>query len=422
MTSWFSEFTSKAEAMLMKLDQDAALALQGQDRLLSRPRIDDSEQVKLTSSDVRNNDSIALGSNDTFDNDTFAVVDEQTLETDHHQQEVQLSNYQCELTEQSENSQSLNFDDRQVVETSDNHSLDKEESSDIRFLSNQPEHEPTKQFLSPKQTPSGRKFTVRSSKVGSSAFDLAKRSNNKPTLSDIGPEIHPNHSHEHLPPLRQLEANHIRASINRSLQDYVTRSVPIIDTTKVNLMTEQNSELNPRTSYFDNCPIVIGDSEKSYSSQLISPSSHSIQVSEDITIGDSSSVTACILRQTISQKKSPFYIHKVLNSLSGSDDVNGSLLSDQTRIKLRRVQLRAASYARRLNYYFRVYPKLKYLILCYLLIMQLLVVYVLFFYQTTSSSTELLSQVRQQQQELSRTGLLNEVNPVASEEGKIVTN
>lgn len=404
MTSWFSELTSKAEAMLIKLDQDAAQALQRPDGLLADAKLLDDE-----TNDEPPNNLAGVQVSTTMDDSEGNTGHRQNL--DHTTVKDNDENYELNCLPPKPPI-------IKVPIIPNNQNLDHQNlllDYDGQQETNVPEkvHESDQAYqesgaLITKEPKTYRKFKIQTSSNSTSLFRSSKVNNREKSGISHTRELilDGNDTTRNRQRIEYFEADDIRASINRSLQEYVTQSDSNISKAHLSIDPEPNST----HQHFDNRPIVVKHSSKnqrdvSSSSPIKQSSSFSIQVPEDVSTTDPTDVAAKLLKQhSVLRKKSPIYIHRVLNSLAGIDNNSESLISDQTRLKFRRVKLRAASYARRLNYYFRVYPKLKYVVLGYILLMQLLVVYVLFFYQSTGLATELSSQVRQQQ-ELVKSGV-----------------
>ena len=208
-------------------------------------------------------------------------------------------------------------------------------------------------------------------------------------------------------PLKSPEADDIRASINRSLQEYSQLSHN--KSTALDYRSDNDDSHHYRrhhrtiyTSHFDDEPNLIHHSpllDNNYNNdvangRLHSSPSFSIDVPESNLRGhddnDSSSNFAHqLLKQSALRKKST--LHLVINRLANQGGQPYAIIGERTKLRLRRAQMRAASYVRRMNYYFRAYPAMKYYALAYIVIMQILVVYVLFFYQSSGGSSAHLS-------------------------------
>lgn len=409
MASWFSELTSKAEAMLIKLDQDAAQALQRQDKLQAGTQQPDDDGNDASSSNLT---GVKV--------DTGLLVGEGNVEHCQDQEHITAKDVgeQYELKPQLYESSFVSSSSKPTDKDKIQKDLllesyrevdQEEESKPLESVHGKDQTYRESSQLTDKERKTPRQFKIQTSSNSSSLFRSSNFNAGQRSSSGLSQVLSNDvtNSTKVQQPKEYFEADDIRASINRSLQEYVTQSEPTITIAHSNV----DPEISSTSQHFDNHPLLVKHSSKnprgvSSSSPLKNSSSFSIQVPEDVSTPDTIDVTTKLLKQhTVSRKKSPMYIHRVLNSLAGIDNNPESLISDQTRLKLRRVKLRAASYARRLNYYFRVYPKLKYVVLGYILLMQLLVVYVLFFYQSAGLATELSSQVRQQQQELTKSGV-----------------
>lgn len=396
--SWFSQIsqlTSKAEALLVKLDQNAAEALHNPEELLRGTKLLD--QV-ISINNIQHNNSDMYREDTEPEPDKSDRAFEQTIEqTTYNDTNIvtapQVTLYQTDLKLDDETvTPSCDIYSENVVQTiatdndePSNHSANNVEST---------------QSLIPTTSRQPRKFTIQTSRTTSRTFMAEKRPNKK----DIAREI--NHTSANGAnvkvidrSLTNLGADDIRASINQSLQEYAVQS-----TSSFAINNLSNSALGQTTytSHFDSQPILAQGNL--IDSDLTSPS-FSIDVPDEkfsIETSADNSIASQLLKQSVFKKKSTFYLHKVINRLASTGGQANAIIGDETRIKFRRAQLRAASYARRLNYYFRAYPMTKYVILIYVVSVQLLIIYVLFFYQSSSSSTDLSSQINKQQQELRR--------------------
>lgn len=421
--SWFSELTSKAEAMLVKLDQDAAEALQHPDRLLRANKIIDQAVNSLSNytGETANEETEPLDTrlenqgreNDSAQNPTLMSnnVSSQSIRLSNN---IDVSSSEINQPYASPNDTSLsdnNFTTEQVNSTSgpqdtdNNVEMVKKNSLDLRDhpmvnpLSERPNHsQPTK------------KFTIQTSKSRLRNFAPEKRlykgtKVTKNLYDSRDNEVQTPPKPESSSPVVSPGADDIRASINRSLQEY---------TLKKTQRNETNSSLDSdQASYFshyDSQPNLAQHShllETNYvndlnSNRLHSHPSFSIDVPDERLDSSSSQndIATRLLKQNALKKKSTLYLHKVINRLASPNSRSDAIISDQMKIRLRRIQMRVGSYGRRLNYYFRTYPNLKYVMLIYLVLMQMLVIYVLFFYQSSSSTSDLSSQIKQQQQEM----------------------
>lgn len=406
--SWFSQISSKAEALLVKLDQDAAEALQNSEGLLrgtklldqvisiSETRSDDkpiitTEEVQ-PEIDERIPKSASYIENDP-DNITPNIINDQILD-DTISSSTNLQRQSRATTPQSD---TYPEDTAQTTEP-DTTNPKSNQISDVSVST------------SPTSRPS-RKFTIQTSRTTSRSIITEKRSSKRGlTKEDVGMKANGTSLKKLDASLINLGADDIRASINQSLQDYAVQSTPYSTARTFSPSVIQNQ--TAYTSHFDSQPNLVhsnsnkanGDNDLS-SSRLHSSPSFSIEVPEERVFPDTSddnNIASHLLKQSVLKKQSTFYLHKVINRLANTGGKANTLIGDETRIKFRRAQLRATSYLRRLNYYFRAYPLMKYVMLIYLVIIQLLIVYVLFFYQSSSSPTDLSSQINKQQEELGR--------------------
>lgn len=405
--------------MLVKLDQNAAEALQSPDKLLKGNKILDRaldsisnhniESLSDKNSFARQYDRRELYSNvpvqsETLtDNTLHSISDsEKDSNTDPHQlnkledpvhnylDPTSSHNFTTELASSTSDSQKLNIDEKQV---GDNSANTMQSSSDSSHL-----------FEQSRALPS-RKFTIQSSKSRSRNFTLEKRVDRKFGLSEKRiNRVHPSELGSNLATSSQ-GADDIRASINRSLQEY-TLQTPL-KTLESELSPTEMFEQNPNYLHFDSQPnlvqhIPLLDNDQVddlKSNQLSLSPSLSIDVPDDRShiVSSRNDIASRLIQQSALKKKSTFYLHKVINRLAHPNSQRSAILSDQMKIRLRRAQMRAASYGRRLNYYFRTYPNLKYIVLIYLVLMQMLIIYVLIFYQSSSSSNDLSTQIKQQE-------------------------
>lgn len=348
--SWFSEIASKAEAMLVKLDQDAAQVLQNNNEanhtrgrsIATASAYDNSSEITDPSRDIA-----ILVQNSKVDHNNFSEEPSQSETTKKVPQASQ------EFTNELPNSQThhgnapLTISDNYLVD------LDQTSSQDV-----------------------SRKFTIQASRRNLFGASIDQNTESSPKMNNV--------SYDKTVNLGK-KSKDIRESIKQSLREYSTRVVRDSD---------QASSQGSYTSHFDSQPNLIRhsspinnhyDSETRQDRPGHSPSL-SISVPEEETLNASLSndIAVRLLRETAAKRRSLSYIHEILNRLTDPD--RHSVLIDQARFKLRRARLRGTSYARRLNYYFRAYPHMKYAMLIYLIVMQLLVVYVLFFYQSGGGS------------------------------------
>jgi hypothetical protein len=371
--SWFSELTSKAEAMLVKLDQETAQALQNQ-QILSRStksdvnRNDVGHQLEDTQSNSTNEDHVS--EKDKLIARADAEVQDETISADgDFDNNNGIAN--SGLTPDNDQAPSLDHS----AETSDFASKQDTSNGQISEFMVAATHSPN----------TSRKFKLKTSKLranihngGAGVTSTLKNNYSRQSKSDS--------------PLVSLGADDIRASINKSLQEYSQS------------FSRDQEEQTTYSSHYDNQPNLISHSTADHNGQngRLHPSpSFTINVPDDYN-DQSTNITSQILSQSALKKKSPFNLHRVINKLANQrGQPQLSLFGDKTKIRLRRAQMRAASYLRRMNYYFQAYPTMKYWMIGYLVVLQILVVYVLFFYQSSGSSSYLINQVNQQQQEMS---------------------
>lgn len=402
--SWFStqysDFRSKAEALLVKLDQDAKEVFQDQNSSLERqeliePVISDSSAYQdeplvrdLVQADetgtagsaeilIEHEAELSVRKNANIDCSTRPLPDEAN---------VQLNG--------GTNTDPCDTNSEDVVHaTTDGNEIEKIGSADIVIVPSTP------QPVNPQYS---KKFTIQKSRKTSRTFMLDQGSDKQESTRGRGlGRANTIGSKDHDISLTSIGADDIRASINRSLLEYAVEST----SSHNNKRGSSTAALDQTTytSHFDSQPNLVSrnsvdDSYDLTSSRLHSSPSFKIDVPDDFSTENG--IASQFLRQSALKKKSTFYLHNVINRLSNTGGRTNTIFGDETRIKLRRAQLRASSYVRRLNYYFRTYPMMKYVMFIYLVLMQLLVVYVLFFYQSSSSSSELSAQVNKQQQEL----------------------
>ena len=410
--SWFSELTSKAEAMLVKLDQDAAQALQDPEKLLKGTKLLDKALDRITSQ-ITTEDPGSISSTDrgqkilsqkdeayTVEGSEFELHQKHEDEYSKEKDKEQLSEkvpqtFQTETSPEQIDIPSWPSD--QTERDRDFASFQLQQTTETIPVNN-----PTSSGQKNPSTSQIRKFKLRTSKLrtplANNKLQTAETNTIKRGIAENGSSAAYNNQDEET--LASREAADIRASINKSLLEYSTSS------------TDQNTPYNPQTSYtshYDSKPnLITKEDSNSYADSLTSDKlsrahSFSISVPDDgqpCGTNQSSDFTKKLLAHGDLKKKSTFNLHQVINRLANQDGYARPIISDLTRMKLRRAQMRATSYARRVNYYFRAYPTMKYWMLGYIVFMQLLVIYVLFFYQASSSSTYLSSQVKKQQEEL----------------------
>lgn len=414
--SWFKDLTNKAEALLVKLDQDTAQALQNSDGIISgqRPLINQAiasfngnlSETPITEISIDNKET-QPGRNVEPD----IRVNQKPLSSKHiNNEQITLFN-EGTIVHKIDNpeDQFLQIDStigKQIDSSEAYHAPDQE--SESTGQSNKSQYRDS-QVGKPSNT--FKKFTIQSSKTKSRLFGVDQGFVKKDKLTTLSYGTEDNHKYDESSNsknlVQDLGADDIRASINRSLQEcsdqvfsptsHVPRSSPAYQETSYH-------------SHFDSHPTVIdGNSSLQTNninsvrstSQLHPSPSFSINVPENRLVDDPASnhLTARLLQQSATKKK-PTYLQKVIDRLANPDRHSKKYFGDKLKYKLRRAQMRSATYARRLNYYFKTYPMMKYLVLGYLFLMQLLVIYVLFFYQSSSSSIDLSSKVQLQQQEL----------------------
>lgn len=390
--SWFSELTSRAEAMLVKLDQDAAVALQNPDSLLSSKLLD---RAKNTLSVDRNGNSTPLQAVTSDTSNSEAVNADITTPSvvTYHNEEGSASSLTMTRSEQPDHksieSEPTREETQRLATIKEVRQVDEVPVATIDDANQKQErvNQRTRQFRL--QTNSIRRSSASKRKP------MSVEQRHQKTLVETDVED----SSEK--PVR-LDADNIRASINRTLQEY-SEYLP----SPLGQTNQTQSDSN--NSFFDQQPNLVSKTTTSgsqldgsdYNSVADFPNrsnSFSIDVPDDrSSIRTSDAITVHLLRQGSLRKKSTQYIHKVINRLANQNsNSRDSIFNDYMKIKLRRVQLRAASYARRLNYYFRAYPQMKYVMVGYLIVMQLLAVYVLFFYQSSSTKVEMTSQLNKQ--------------------------
>lgn len=411
--SWFSDLTSKAEAFLVNLDQGASDVLQQPNSLLDevKPFLNSIKQLQKDSSEQtcdtklpEDDDNITTPIIDTVDslstlitrNDNFTTQEQPTS-----QNTPTTSSYVQHVSKIEEPNQLADVGDDFSNQSLEQSVIEEIKTNDLDCNIKNTGHDQT--IASTKSQPAiPRRFPIKTRKSRSHIFNL----------DDSYPELQTGQSKLETTKSDKvgfnLGADNIRASINKSLQDYASQS--IISREPIDLGTTPQTSY---TSYYDDQMNVIhndsttGDSNTYISKGLRNSSSFSIDVPDDRFHSANSKPTAndyltsrLMTRNTV-KNYCAFYIRQVIDKLANKSNHGGQAftLSDETRLKLRRAQLSANSYARRLNYNFRSNPKIKYMLILYLLVLQLLVVYVLFFYQSSSSSTpsSLASEIDRQQ-------------------------
>lgn len=383
--SWFTELASKAEAMLVKLDQDTAQVLQittPQD--LTRAIVPDSSPTDVKPSAYLEQNQTPVRRLD-VDPDIDTTLDYENLAISHQkggptETDVALNG----LQEVREISNNVGTTDGVHIQELENQNL--ENLEDRAFSPSDRDANAIKCITSTHDSSyQSRKFKLQTSKLKPTLYNGEFRA--ATTLANGS-----SRSSKRNIPVISLGADDIRASINRSVQEYSQSS------SYDRLLDDQPQETS-YSSHFDDQPIIVSKSPDNNNDQfgrLHASPSFSISVPDD----QATDITSRILKQSALNKKSPFNLHKVINRLASHRGHSYSLLGDKTKIRLRRAQLRAASYLRRMNYYFQAYPTMKYWMIGYLVLLQILVVYVLFFYQSSGSASYLTNQVKQQQQEL----------------------
>lgn len=428
--SWFSEITSKAEAMLVKLDQNAAVALQNHEKILRGSKILDqalgsisnvetaSDPISSVASFTRQDDREELYASVTVQNETIPdnslnnnsnndintesdINSDQSRQLDHDR----VHNYLEPSSSQSFTSDHTDF--LSGLQNSDNDNR-QDYGSNINTLQNP--HDSSHLFEQSSALTS-KKFTIQTSKSRARNFTPEKRADRRGNLSfsqsDRTNGIHSSELKSSLSPTSP-GADDIRASINRSLQEYTLKTPQKI--LRNELSSNANSGQISHSSHFDNQPNLVQHTPLPYPDQDDDPKSNRVSSSPSLSIevpDERSNISSLrndiasrLLHQSALKKKSTFYLHKVINRLTYPSSQQNAIISDQMKIRFRRAQMRAVSYGRRLNYYFRTYPNLKYVVLIYLVLLQILVLYVLIFYQSNSSSSDLSTQIKQQQQEM----------------------
>lgn len=419
--SWFTELTSKAEAMLVKLDNDAAQALQ-KDRLLNgvqnafsglQSSLDigsgeEEEDNSFTSISQRPS-SVVIGErpedNSVQKNGDRAIHQDimnevpreaNNLFSEKHSQVVDPNEYLHSDVQRIQSTSNGSSDHVTTASIMNRNTNDSNSSHVKRKFALQSSGRERDRLLSPKPP----NFGLTKSEI------VKKTSDNRPTRKRDYVED-------------RLDASDIRASINQSLQEYASQALQQVQGPTTSLAHDRDHVPDESISYYDDQPNLANQShlyspdETPNSSRNLSTSnSFNIDFPDDARYGSQSAsedASIKVLRHKDLRKKSTFHLHTVINRLANSDGTAGPILSDEMKIKLRRAQLRAASYARRLNYYFRTHPMMKYVIVACLILMQLLVVYVLFFYQSNSSMSDFASQVKQQESTIHKSN--SEMNP-----------
>lgn len=378
--SWFSEIASKAEAMLVKLDQDAAVVLQNPEENISGSKILTTalSSVSAYRNDVpvSNNDNVSDESIDTT-GDSENTINTQSIGVTPSIEPINLLQTKNQLGSQTASeSTEIRASFINDPTTKISYNTPTEFSPDRRTLSED-------QFTGQGEINGySKKFTIRVSRSNLFAASPEQRSEPSQRASDK------NHIVDRTNNLDK-KSKDIRDSIKRSLREYVSQT-----SFSPRTIDRYESSQSSSFTHFDNQPNLVRhtsqsndhyDNEERYERPGQSPSL-SIDVPDDdgFSANRSNDIAARLLRDTVAKQRSLSYIHEIMNRLTSPD--RQAALIDQAKFKLRRVQLRGTSYARRLNYYFRAYPMMKYAMLIYLIVMQLLVVYVLFFYQSSGGS------------------------------------
>lgn len=368
--SWFSELTSRAEAMLVKLDQEAAQALldeKDQRDIVYPDSEPDSSPTDENSAGILNSSEQIKTSNQAFVN--IPAKTTITNSTTHDNTVSQRNETASHTFDQSGNNQSLI----------------QQHGSAISEYDDTPKTEP-KNGLSNKGA--SNKFTL---KTGPQPFAHSSKRAKRNTQSRNG--ISRKTIIE-----TEIGADDIRANINRSLLDYASQN--------------NQSDITQTTSYYDDNPTIIrhtnqldDHNDEMINKRLTSSPSFSINLPDNLAhdqgfIASSSPVDdiASRLRKlTSAKRKSTYYLHNVMNRLASANGPAATIFANQLRLKCQRFQMFAVNHARQLNYHFKAYPRLKYAALASLALMHILIIYVLFFYQSSGSTTRLSSEIKQQQ-------------------------
>lgn len=372
--SWFSEIASKAEAMLVKLDQDAAQVLQNPDEA----RSGSSKFANATSSvDVHQDDApIPTHSRDRtkeIDDSSTACVDiNQIQQVNSAEMSTQSLDYRQGPSPEWQVNGSVSQTDNNIIQSQTGH-----DPTSIDTLS-----EVSNVISSREKKPNGslKKFTLKGS--GNSPFGVTPDRRAKSSHKNL--DIRDQSIEERTASISKRPRD-IRDSIKQSLREYTSQKPS----------RPGRTASSPYSTHFDDQPNLIRYSsetngypgEGNTPQDRLSPSL-SINLPDDELISSSSlsdDIAARLLRETASKRKSSSYVHEIMNRLTNSN--RQSMLVDQVKLNYKRAKLGGASCARRLNYYFRAYPMMKYAMLIYLIVMQLLVVYVLFFYQSSSGNS-----------------------------------
>lgn len=433
--SWFSELKGKAEAMLIKLDQEAGEALQKENLLKGKELVDQA----LLSIGVRGNDE---------DSDIPSEPDEEFITKIMESESSKYSDNKSIVQTIPESSdRQMNYmsteisDDTDTTQTEVRREIDNDLSS-IKSTSNLPREET--------DTPNQPKISAATdgpSEMTSPKIQFYQRSNNKfSNLNNnhkvinkdlVGSTSIGQHSAQEKHNDRGTtdqkvgyEKSFKSSEItNKSNDGRLQSNASPISKSHINY-TKNNPDIDHRNrnqpklthsnSHFDsNYDSIVSSSATSSANGLHQSSSFCIVVPDQQSLLDHSSdygkrespkdIAMRLLAQTARKKKSTFNIHQVINRLASSNTSytnSKPIISDQMRIKFRRVQLRLASQARRLNYHFSTNRLVRYSILGYFLLMQLVIVYVLFFYQTVDKggdnklTDDLTLQVKKQQESL----------------------
>lgn len=405
--SWFKELTNKAEAILVKLDQDAAQALQ-KDGLL--------EGVQSALNNLQRSDSSDMDCDKLLENDedrstnqpsSVVITDNQSCNDKIPDKVNNHTNApDTGIVNPVDGSGNVESNSRQYQDLIEDRIHDRVDDVSIApvIASQDSDQKPipssdmdiSRNDLSANYSP--RKFAIQTSRRDRDRLINSTTQKYKQQDSSNGSKSKNIYDYK-------IDASDIRASINQSLREYADQALQ-------HVTWDNTNDHQPSTSHYDDQPIIVtnASSHSNRSSQdggyisnqtIHSASSFNIdfpdETTHDVRSSNSSDIAVRLLKHGGFKRKSTFYLHKVINRLASPNSASESLMTDQMKIKLRRAKLRAASYARRLNYYFKTYPMMKYVMLAYLVFIQIIIVYVLFFYQSNSSSSDLSSQVRQQQ-------------------------
>ena len=190
------------------------------------------------------------------------------------------------------------------------------------------------------------------------------------------------------------KAEDIKASINRSLEEYNSQK---------QLERHQTGESLAQT-YTDASSDQIFVTTDKPSATFRSRPPISSSSCDDATIvelelsNDQTTYSASSKFLKTKERRRANKLNELMKRFSRSE-IGSNIMNQRVKSTFRQYQDSLVSHIQNLNHYSRVYPRLKYAIIAILALLQLLVVYVLFFYSSSSVTTspiDISAQVKQQ--------------------------